>query len=326
MFYLVKNCIKVNHTLEIKVSVVISSYNYGIFLVECIQSVLNNDYKNIEIIIVDDGSNDGSNELLNDNFSNVKNIIIIKKENGGQLSVFNEAIKHISGDIICFLDADDLYKPNYISTIVNLYRSVPECDFLIVRKEYFGLENYIEAPISNNMDLGYSIFSTYYLKEYVGSSTSTISMKKEILLKILPLYEFEKDWKVRADDCLVWGSSLVGARKFYLNEVLVSYRIHGKNNHYSKRYPLDYCIKRIINIEKFFDYIIFKNKISLSKQVFFLEFLSRLKSEKSISLFLKYLKILIFTDFKLVEKVVLITKMIRMLLLNKDKYIKGYDC
>ncbi|MBU1995244.1 glycosyltransferase family 2 protein, partial [bacterium] len=113
-----------------KVSVAINNYNYGKFIVECIESVLHQTYQNIEIIVVDDGSTDDSLEILASRYKNNPRIQIVSKKNAGQLSAFNEALKHITGEIVFFLDADDLYKKNYIETILKVYKENQDVDFV----------------------------------------------------------------------------------------------------------------------------------------------------------------------------------------------------
>jgi glycosyltransferase involved in cell wall biosynthesis len=96
-----------------KASVIITSYNYEKFVVECVQSVLNQSVDDIEIILVNDGSSDNTVPLVEKMF-NMGKVKLIDKENGGQLSAFNSAMSHITGDIVFFIDADDMYEPNYI--------------------------------------------------------------------------------------------------------------------------------------------------------------------------------------------------------------------
>src|SRR5688572_19409564 len=86
------------------VSVIINNYNYGRFLVFAIDSALNQTHKNVEVIVVDDGSTDGSREIIMGYERQVKSIF---KENGGQASALNKAYEISNGDIILFLDSDD---------------------------------------------------------------------------------------------------------------------------------------------------------------------------------------------------------------------------
>lgn len=275
-----------------KITILISNYNYSKFLIECVNSALNQTYQNIEIIVIDDGSNDDSLELLNENYADNNKIKIISKENGGQLSTFNEAKKYINGDIVFFLDSDDVYKQNYIEEAINIYKNKKEVDFVFFALERFfsnGKKELVQK-YKEDTDLGFSVLSTIYTKEWLGSVTSTVSMRWEVFDKILPI-PLEADWITRADDCLIWGSSIVGAKKYYCHKPLVLYRVHGENHFYGKYISNDNLYKRELAINKLFSYFIDKvggkdfilNLISL-------EFKSR--NPKSSKLFFTYLKIL----------------------------------
>jgi glycosyltransferase involved in cell wall biosynthesis len=94
------------------VSIIINNYNYGQFLRSCIESALNQEQSGHEIIVVDDGSTDNSVEIA-EQFKDT--IIIIAKKNGGQASAYNSGLAASTGDLVCFLDADDLLYPNAVS-------------------------------------------------------------------------------------------------------------------------------------------------------------------------------------------------------------------
>jgi glycosyltransferase involved in cell wall biosynthesis len=217
-----------------KVSVLVNNYNYQHYVIDTIESVLQQSLAVHEIIVVDDKSTDESAKILQDKFANHEKVkLLMKEENQGQLSSFNTGFMAATGDIICFLDADDLYKKNYIEEIVQFYSQHPECDFLFCSAELFGSEQRIADVYKENRDLGFSRIITLYKKVWVGHRTSTLSMRREVLEKFLPIPYLE-DWRIRADDCLVYGASIVGARKFYLAKPLIKYRVHDNNGHYGR--------------------------------------------------------------------------------------------
>ncbi|MEH2075718.1 MAG: glycosyltransferase family A protein, partial [Nostoc sp.] len=115
---------------KIKTSCLINNYNYAEFLSEAIDSALNQTIKFDEIIIVDDASTDNSVEVIT-KFTQLANVkSILKEKNQGQLSSFNEGFLAATGDIIFFLDADDIYEPQYLETTLNFYNRRNECDFI----------------------------------------------------------------------------------------------------------------------------------------------------------------------------------------------------
>jgi glycosyltransferase involved in cell wall biosynthesis len=91
-----------------RASIVINNCNYGRFLREAIDSALSQTYSNHEVVVVDDGSTDNSREVL---AGYAGRVVTVLKENGGQASAFNAGLRASRGDVIVFLDADDLLLP-----------------------------------------------------------------------------------------------------------------------------------------------------------------------------------------------------------------------
>src|SRR5207302_4981495 len=85
-------------------SVVVNNHNYERFVGEAVESALAQTYPHTEVVVVDDGSTDGSRDVL-ERFRG--DIQLVLKPNGGQRSAFNAGLERSSGDLVCFLDADD---------------------------------------------------------------------------------------------------------------------------------------------------------------------------------------------------------------------------
>ena len=118
------------------VSVIIPTYNRAWILNEAIESVLAQDFKDFELTIVDDGSTDSTRDLLAKYEHTIR---IIKKDNGGVSSARNSGIRSSKGDLIAFLDSDDLWLPRKLSNQVNLFRSNPH--ILISQTEEIWIRN-----------------------------------------------------------------------------------------------------------------------------------------------------------------------------------------
>ncbi|MHC5820721.1 MAG: glycosyltransferase family 2 protein [Nostoc sp.] len=283
------------HKNKIKTSCLINNYNYAEFLSEAIDSALNQTVKFDEIIIVDDASTDNSAEVIT-KFSQLANVkSILKEKNEGQLSSLNEGFLAATGDIIFFLDADDIYERQYLETALNFYNRRSECDFLFCAYKKIGAVEETFQADALDLDLGYSVIRTLCSGEWIGSITSTLSMRKEIIRKVLPIPHIE-DWRVRADDCLVWGASLVGAKKFYMSKPLVMYRIHQNNQYHNKKFlniDNNYEYKRFWKRNSLFNYILQKNNFSLPLLLAFTS-LNELKTIPcpQVEDFISYLKII----------------------------------
>lgn len=112
------------------VSIIIPIYNAELYLNECLDSVLNQNYHNIEVICVNDGSIDKSKDIINYYKKIDKRIISIECDNKGVSSARNLGIKHSKGKFICFVDADDVIGLNFIDTLVRIMKN--ECEYASV--------------------------------------------------------------------------------------------------------------------------------------------------------------------------------------------------
>jgi glycosyltransferase involved in cell wall biosynthesis len=214
--------------IPLKTSVLINNYNYVDYVGEAIRSTLKQTQPPDEIIVVDDGSTDDSVARIREEFGNEARVKIICQENRGQLSAFHAGHAVATGDVVFFLDADDVYDSEYIAEAVAFYDQHPECDFLHCGMELFGDESGFEMYQEHDCDHGFSVIEAISTKHFRGSPTSTISLRRTILDQILPL-PLESNFRNRADDCLVWGAGVVGAHKFFIARPLVGYRVHGSN-------------------------------------------------------------------------------------------------
>lgn len=102
-----------------KFSVIIPVYNTEPFLVKCIDSIVNQTYKNLEIIIINDGSTDGSKQIIESYAKIDSRIIAIHQKNGGIGSAYRAAFKISTGDYISFVDSDDFVSLNMFSYLVS---------------------------------------------------------------------------------------------------------------------------------------------------------------------------------------------------------------
>jgi glycosyltransferase involved in cell wall biosynthesis len=128
------------------VSILINNYNYGRFLEAAIASALNQTYAHIEVIVVDDGSTDHSPELI---AGYGDRIIPILKTNGGQSSAMNAGLAASQGDIICFLDADDLFLPEKVAEIVEIFQTSSSVGWVFHESDPRQSEDIDHSPLSD---------------------------------------------------------------------------------------------------------------------------------------------------------------------------------
>jgi len=97
-----------------KTSVIVPVYNAEKYLDKCIQSILNQDYKNIEVILIDDGSLDNSGNICDEYAKVDSRVKVVHKKNGGVSSARNCGIDIATGEFIMFVDSDDYIEYNMI--------------------------------------------------------------------------------------------------------------------------------------------------------------------------------------------------------------------
>lgn len=189
-----------------------------------------------QIIVVDDGSTDGSDALLREHFGNEPRVTLVCAQNGGQLHAFQRGVALLNADVACFLDSDDCWEREYLARMGALYDIRADIDFVFSDMQYFDQREGDLRYHDSALDLGYTAISTYLLTHWYGAPTSAVSMRANWARQVLDLPdEFRADWRTSPDNCLVYGASVLGAHKYYLPTGCVRYRMHGKNAWASNR-------------------------------------------------------------------------------------------
>lgn len=194
------------------VSVVITCYNYGEYVAEAIKSVLRQTYKNVELIIIDDGSSDNSKDEIV-KFSERKNVTIVSRNNKGVVYTRNEGVKLSKGDFVMQLDADDTIDASYIEKCVDLAEK-KKLDIVYTQARIFGRADFITEHIDYDLE-----------KMKHDNYMHAASLVRVSRLKTDPYDEYldklgNEDWD------LFLGLCLDGARAGLVDEPLLNYRKH----------------------------------------------------------------------------------------------------
>lgn len=138
------------------VTVVTPSFNQRIFLEETIQSVANQDYPNIEYIVIDGGSTDGSLQVIKAYENNIAHWV--SEEDSGQSEAINKGLRRATGQIVTWLNSDDMLYPNAISTAVGHFQANPNVGVVHGAARIFG-NGPDRIQVANENDLPWAYFA-----------------------------------------------------------------------------------------------------------------------------------------------------------------------
>lgn len=188
------------------VSILFPCYNAESYIVYSLESIINQEYKNLEIICINDGSEDNTLPIL-ERYKKLDNrIIIINNErNLGLIASLNKSLEYVNGEYFARMDADDYSTPNRISTQLQFILENKDFDLVSSGYNYFkkdGIKNEYEAPIAktNNALLFLSIFSPPLNHASVFGKSSLIKSGKYIYNAEYP---YAEDFEIFSR--LVWN-------------------------------------------------------------------------------------------------------------------------
>jgi glycosyltransferase involved in cell wall biosynthesis len=112
-----------------KISIAVPSFNYGRYLGDCLESIRTQSHRNFEVLLADGGSSDGSLAVIEAFCAKDPRFRLVSRHDEGQADAVNKALKHASGDVFCFLNADDLYiSENAFAAVVAAFSETLEVD------------------------------------------------------------------------------------------------------------------------------------------------------------------------------------------------------
>lgn len=271
------------------ISLIITCHNLGEYLPQCVKSIENQTYKNFEIIIVDDFSDEKTKEIIEKNFKN-KNIVfrflnsneirvIETKKNEGQLASFLLGLKVARGEFICMIDADDVLLEDYLATHLQVHmrtnvaftsanvceidenstlHSLASLSFPMFENKQMKLKKEKVADIFNICADEFEVKILNLKNTPFGTwawAPSTSAMMRKSALEFLLLFKETEHYKTGADKFIFSFLHLIGGSAL-ISQTLYAYRRHSANQSESNpltgnfRYLKSSQIKRIINWNK----------------------------------------------------------------------------
>ncbi|MEK5399585.1 glycosyltransferase [Paenibacillus sp. FSL K6-2859] len=256
---------------EFKISVVIPLYNHEKFIKEAIQSVLNQTYKNFELIIIDDGSRDNSLKIAQ-SFDDER-LKVISQENSGAHNTINRGLDLATGDFLTILNSDDVYEKDRLKQCVAYLLQNPETHLVStyinvineagktqgVKKGWKNMEPWAVPNKAQSFAKDDDFVKNLLMSNFI-STTSNMLFTRELYNKIggMRNLRFAHDWDfaLRAAE---YGKCAL------IEEALMGYRIHGNNTISTNRKHMlfEICWIYAANLHRFESTHIFKGNSSL---------------------------------------------------------------
>lgn len=232
------------------ISIIVPIYNVEKYLNKCIESIVNQTYENIEIILIDDGSNDNSGIICDEYAKKDNRIIVVHKENGGVSSARNKGLKIAKGEWISFVDADDWIEQIFCQTLLNKVTQ-EQADIALCGYNRIT-DNQIEKINANNQEV--FLNSNEYLVKSLNPQTGfgfchMKLIKKEVLKSI----SFNERIEVGEDALFNIQLSTYIKKAVFLKQPLYNYRIN--NQSVVKRYDENYANKYLKSMKIIEEYI-----------------------------------------------------------------------
>lgn len=207
-----------------KFSIIIPVFNVEPYIDRCIQSVINQNYNNFEIIIVNDGSTDSSAEICYNYANSYNNIQIIHQTNQGLSSARNTGIKLATGDYILFLDSDDYWIATDVLERINFRINITKPDVLSFNYQKFNDEGF-KPPYFSVQTMPYQIYDDTF--EFISTNClwRACAWNKAIKRSLFSNYNLYFIHGITAED-IDWCLRLaLYAESFdYISDVIVCYR------------------------------------------------------------------------------------------------------
>lgn len=206
-----------------KVSVVIPTHNHAHFLPECFGSVRSQTYKDYEVIVVNNGSTDNTEDVvrklawdqLRYHYQNDTGSVAGPRNTGTHLA---------RGDYIAFLDSDDLWYERKLEKVMNIFQRNPEID--VISHDLYMTKNGKIKSIIKSGPLSRNMFKSLLIKNCVLGSAAVV--RKEALIEA-GYFDESKEF-IHVEDSEVWLRMASLEKKFcFINEILGEYRVHNSN-------------------------------------------------------------------------------------------------
>lgn len=219
----------------IKISVIMTSYNYAHFIKEAIDSVLNQTYFDFELIVVDDGSSDNSVEIIKNYCDKDERIKLFQHNGERNLGLRKSVILGVEksqGDYIAFLESDDIWEKNNLEEKIKIIEKFPEAKIIFNDVELFGDEEVISdydkyfkmnRKILSNKNFPTNLFSAFSFQNLIPTFSCIMVEKNEMK---------KADFNTTVEGFLdhwIWAHLAYENKIYYINKKLTLWRMHKRS-------------------------------------------------------------------------------------------------
>lgn len=224
-----------------KVSVIMPVFNSGPYLAQAIDSILNQDFTDFELLVLNDGSSDNSLEVARRFEADRRVKVINRNENRGLVFTLNEGIQRARGIYLARMDADDISRPTRLSKQVHVLDSNPKIGICGTWWHYMDSDVTIQAPVSNDDIKLYCLVNSPFGHPTVMIRSSILSALEE---------HYRQEFYL-AEDYELWTRVLDDAEGMNISEVLLDYRIHSGQLSYKSARQIEIADQvRLIQLNK----------------------------------------------------------------------------
>lgn len=206
--------------MEEIVSIIVPIYNVDKYLEECIDSLKNQTYRNIEIVLINDGSTDNSAKICIEQAKQDKRIVFIDQKNSGAASAKNKGLKSVRGNYIMFVDSDDFIELDMIEYMVKTLKKynsdIIQCDFI---NRYKNTRRFKQDKIKEQK-VGSKEFLTLFLKDWHSSLFWNKLFKREAINNL-----FFEEGRCIDDEFFTYKCVINSKNIVISNKILYNYRM-----------------------------------------------------------------------------------------------------
>lgn len=229
---------------QARVTVIVICYNLEKYIGDCIRSVVEQTARNLQIVVVDDGSTDASWPIIEGLAAADPRIVAVRQANSGKpAGARNAGLRVADGEFVCFLDGDDLYEPEKIESELRMFASHPELDVVFHDMRLIGPDgtaqdplylrgvDYLRqagpalVPVGAGCYLGTTRFYRFMTTRITAIHTSTIMVRRGAIDAAGGVFSCEPDIDL-ADDIDMWFRLAHGRKVGFIDLPLSSYRQH----------------------------------------------------------------------------------------------------